>query len=81
MKAKFAELAKRLAHSLTRRGVLQKSGLGLAGLALATLFMRQAHPFLSRNRCLVVVSCGAAPVKFFSPLVKDCALAGLYVGE
>jgi hypothetical protein len=33
----FDELAKGLAQSVTRRGALKKFGLGLAGIALATL--------------------------------------------
>ena len=33
----FDELAKGLAQSVTRRGALKKFGLGLAGLALASL--------------------------------------------
>ena len=37
MNDKFDELAKNLAQSVTRRGALKKFGLGLAGLALASL--------------------------------------------
>jgi hypothetical protein len=37
MNDKFDELAKNLARSVTRRGALKKFGLGLAGLALASL--------------------------------------------
>ena len=37
MNDKFDELAKGLAQSVTRRGALKKFGLGLAGLAVASL--------------------------------------------
>jgi len=47
MNDKFDELAKGLAHSATRRGALKKLGLGLAGIALASLGLAnkaQGHP-------------------------------------
>jgi hypothetical protein len=37
MNDKFDELAKGLAQSVTRRGALKRFGVGVAGLALATL--------------------------------------------
>ena len=37
MNNKFDDLAKGLAQSVTRRGALKKFGLGIAGIALATL--------------------------------------------
>ena len=37
MNDKFDELAKELAQSVTRRGALKKFGVGLAGIALASL--------------------------------------------
>ena len=37
MNDQFDELAKGLAQSVTRRGALKKFGLGLAGIALASL--------------------------------------------
>ena len=37
MNNQFDELAKSLAQSVTRRGALKKFGLGLAGIALASL--------------------------------------------
>ena len=37
MNDKFDELAKNLAQSVTRRGALREFGIGLAGLALASL--------------------------------------------
>ena len=37
MNDKFDELAKGLAQSVTRRGALKKFGVGLAGIALASL--------------------------------------------
>jgi hypothetical protein len=37
MNDKFDELTKSLARSVTRRGALKKFGVGLAGLALASL--------------------------------------------
>ena len=36
MNAKFDELAKSMAQSVTRRGALKKFGVGLAGFVLAT---------------------------------------------
>jgi hypothetical protein len=39
----FEELANGLAQSVTWRGVLKKFSLGLASIALASLFARQAH--------------------------------------
>ena len=39
MNNKFDELAKGLAQSVTRRGALKKFGLGLAGIAVASLEM------------------------------------------
>jgi len=41
MNDKFDELAKNIAQSLTRRAALKKFGVGLAGLALATLLAGQ----------------------------------------
>jgi hypothetical protein len=44
MNHEFDELAKGLAQSVTRRGALKKFGVGLAGLALATLGLaNKAH--------------------------------------
>ena len=37
MNDKFDELAKGMAQSVTRRGALKKFGVGIAGIALATL--------------------------------------------
>ena len=37
MNDKFDELTKSMAQSVTRRGALKKFGVGLAGIALATL--------------------------------------------
>jgi hypothetical protein len=37
MNDKFDELAKGMAQSVTRRGALKKFGMGLAGVALASL--------------------------------------------
>jgi hypothetical protein len=39
MNDKFDELAKNMARSVTRRGALKKFGLGLAGIAVASLGM------------------------------------------
>jgi hypothetical protein len=36
MKAKFDQMAKEMAQSVTRRGALKKFGVGLAGIALAS---------------------------------------------
>src|SRR5437899_2229225 len=43
MNNKFDELAKNMAQSVTRRGALKKFGVGLAGIALASLFALPAH--------------------------------------
>jgi hypothetical protein len=40
MNDKFDELAKNMAQSVTRRGALKKFGVGLAGIALASLGWR-----------------------------------------
>ena len=60
MNDKFDELAKGMAHSVTRRGALKKFGVGFAGIALATLGLankadarpkpcRQAGEFCKHN--------------------------------
>ena len=44
MNHQFDELTKNLAQSVTRRGALKKFGVGLAGVALATLGLaKHAH--------------------------------------
>jgi hypothetical protein len=43
MNDKFDDLAKGLAQSATRRQALRRFGVGLAGIALATLFAGKAH--------------------------------------
>ncbi len=44
MNDKFDQLAKGVAQSVTRRGALKKCGLGLAGIALASLaWENKAH--------------------------------------
>jgi len=46
MEAKFDELAKGMAQSVTRRGALKKFGLGFAGIALAAFGLpNQAQAF------------------------------------
>jgi len=47
MNKEFDELAKGMAQSVTRRGALKKFGLGVAGIALASLGLAnkaEAHP-------------------------------------
>ena len=52
MNDKFDELAKGLAQSVTRRGALKKFGVGLAGLALASLGLANEAKAVSRaSRC------------------------------
>ena len=54
MNDKFDELAKGLAQSVTRRGALKKFGVGLAGLAIASLGLTntaKAHPKPFHCRC------------------------------
>ena len=49
---KFDELAKNLAQSVTRRGALKKFGVGLAGVALASLGLaNQAQAGNKRIHC------------------------------
>ena len=50
MNDKFDELAKGLARSVTRRGALKKFGLGLAGMALATLGLANKADSAEANR-------------------------------
>ena len=51
MNDQFDELAKGLAQSVTRRGALKKFGLGLAGIALASLGLaNQAQAGNKRNK-------------------------------
>ena len=50
MNDKFDELAKGLAQSVTRRGALKKFGVGLAGIALASLGLApKAHAIHYHN--------------------------------
>ena len=54
MNDKFDELAKGLAQSVTRRAALKKFGVGLAGLALASLGLAsnaQADPKPDKGNC------------------------------
>jgi len=54
MNDKFDELAKRMAQSVTRRGALKKFGVGLAGIALASLGLAssaEAGPRGKKSRC------------------------------
>ena len=69
MNDKFDELTKAMAQSVTRRGVLKKFGVGLAGVALAWLGLANkahAHPAGSKghgncNNCTGAPYYGCAP--------------------
>lgn len=52
MNNKFDELAKGLAQSVTRRGALKKFGVGLAGIALATLGLTNKAEAKNYSACL-----------------------------
>ena len=53
MNDQFDELAKGMAQSVTRRGALKKFGVGLAGMALATLGLAsKAEAAGHRGQCL-----------------------------
>ena len=57
MNNKFDELAKGLAQSVTRRGALKKFGVGLVGLALASLGLAtKAH---AGRGCITASDCPA----------------------
>jgi len=51
MNDKFDELAKGLAQSVTRRGALKKFGVGLAGLALASLGLANKAEAIPGCKC------------------------------
>ena len=53
MNDKFDELAKGMAQSVTRRGALKKFGVGLTGLALASLGLSRAESAKLHSRCKV----------------------------
>ena len=71
MNDKFDELAKGLAQSVTRRGVLKKFGVGLAGIALALLGLPNvAHAGPRRFHCHCgSLNYGCDPN---SPTFSDC---------
>ena len=52
MNDRFDELAKGLAQSVTRRGALKKFGVGLAGLALASLGLANKAEAAKGGRCI-----------------------------
>jgi len=51
MNDKFDELAKGMAQSVTRRGALRKFGVGLVGIALASLGLPNKAQAEKRWRC------------------------------
>ena len=62
MNDKFDELTKNLAQSVTRRGALKKFGVGLAGVALASLGLANEAKAAggckaSGNRCRHDIDC------------------------
>ena len=59
MNEKFDELAKGLAQSVSRRGVLKKFGLGLAGVVFTALRPRPANASKADQRW--VCNCSAPP--------------------
>ena len=56
MNNQFDELAKNMAQSVTRRGALKKFGVGLAGIALATLGLPNKVE-ASRRKCYSDADC------------------------
>ena len=52
MNNQFDELAKGLAQSVTRRGALKKFGIGLAGIALASLGLAKKAEAAKRPECV-----------------------------
>jgi hypothetical protein len=57
MSDKFDELAKSMAQSVTRRGALKKFGVGLAGIALASLGLGNQAQASPRGCSSVPISC------------------------
>ena len=57
MNDKFDELAKGLAQSVTRRAALKKFGVGVAGIALASLGLANKAE-AAKRRCSVDADCG-----------------------
>ena len=73
MNDRFDELAKSLAQSVTRRGALEKFGLGLAGVVLASLGLaNKAEAGKGYTCCHYTVSCYEQP----SGTAKLCVPAG-----
>ena len=72
MNDKFDELAKGLAQSVTRRGALKKFGVGLAGIALASLGLANKAEAEKGKNCLPSGS-GCKSAQFCA---KHCCSAG-----
>jgi hypothetical protein len=51
MNDQFDELAKTMAQSVTRRGALKKLGLGLAGIALTSLWLANKAEAIPGCKC------------------------------
>ena len=72
MNNKFDELAKGLAQSVTRRGALNKFGVGLAGVVLAALGITnkaEANPTIHCNCKKPNYGCDRYPLRY-----NECTL-------
>ena len=78
MTEKFDELTKSLANSVTRRGALKKFGIGLAGVALASLGLAnkaEAAPDCKSNADCAAGCCRGKCVDLNSDF-RNCGACG-----